>query len=170
MRAKATGAEINAEGPKIQAVTATDVKRVANRYLREGKPDDSRFTRASRARRHQTSPRRVSPSTPVQVKEISPDPFSPTASRRDRVRIARRFNAARDPVTTESSVPKGRMMSFARGPFKPSLQDSARFCIQPGVKTPGYFRLFLRNRGITFLIAALLIGSSFSLPHGFGSR
>ena len=34
-----------------------------------------------------------------------------------------------------------------------------RFCIQPGVKTPGYFQLFLRNRGVAFVIAALLSGS-----------
>src|ERR1700744_3729315 len=54
------------------------------------------------------------------------------------------------------SSPEGTNDVVRRDPFQPSLRDLAHSCIQPGVETPGYFRLFLRNRGLTFFAAALL--------------
>ena len=48
------------------------------------------------------------------------------------------------------------IMSTVPNQSQPSLRDSARSCIQPGAKTPGYFQLFLRNKGAAFLIATLL--------------
>jgi len=50
----------------------------------------------------------------------------------------------RDRVVAESS-PEGTDGSARHNESQPSLRDSARHQIQPGVETPGYFRLFLRN-------------------------
>jgi zinc protease len=44
-----------------------------------------------------------------------------------------------------------------------SLRDLVGFCIQPGVKTPGYSQLFLRNRATTYLAMALFVGG-FGFP------
>jgi zinc protease len=64
----------------------------------------------------------------------------------------------RDYVAAEPS-PEGTNDVVWRGQFQPSLRDSARFRIQPGVKTPGYFQLFLWNKGAAFVAMTLLIGS-----------
>ena len=66
----------------------------------------------------------------------------PSLSRRDSVKIARRFNA-------------GNGLNFAPSPggtteiartILPSLRDLNCFVTQPGVKTPGYYRSSLRDK------------------------
>jgi len=75
----------------------------------------------------------------------------------------------RDSVAVKSS-PEGTNERAGHNQFQPSLRDWARLCTRPGVKTPGYFQLFLRNKGVAFLAATLLF-TSFSVAAqngGFG--
>ena len=53
--------------------------------------------------------------------------------------IARRFNAGKSGVDWQG--PKGRLNPRVR----PSLRDLVSGGVDPGVKTPGYCRTFLRN-------------------------
>jgi len=65
-----------------------------------------------------------------------------TLSRRDSLKIARRFNAGNGSPCASS--PAGTAEN-AR-PFRPSLRDLNRFASQPGVKTPGYCRSSLWDK------------------------
>ena len=56
--------EINDEGPKIQAVTAADVKRVANEYFTKENRTVAIYTRKP-GTTPSDKPQAVSPSTPV---------------------------------------------------------------------------------------------------------
>jgi hypothetical protein len=55
------------------------------------------------------------------------------------MKIARRFNAGKSSVHWRA--PKGRLNPRVR----PSLRDLVPSGVEPGVKTPGYCRPFLRN-------------------------
>lgn len=63
-------------------------------------------------------------------------------SRRDSLKIARRFNAGNGSVCASS--PAGTAEP-ARS-FRSSLRDSNHFAAQPGVETPGYCRSSLRDK------------------------
>ena len=65
-----------------------------------------------------------------------------TLSRRDSVKIARRFNAGNG--LDCASSPAGTAEN-AR-PFLPSLRDSVHFASQPGVEPPGYCRSSLWDK------------------------
>jgi hypothetical protein len=90
-------------------------------------------------------------------------------SRRDSLKIARRFNAGNGlacasspagaralarfnvhlPATQEMSAPlaiRTLKRRERRAPGRPSLRDSIRFASQPGVETPGYCRSSLRDK------------------------
>ena len=54
------------------------------------------------------------------------------------------------------SSAEGATVSAPRNQSQPSLRDSARSWTALGVKTPGYFQFFLRNKAVAFLTAALL--------------
>ena len=51
------------------------------------------------------------------------------------------------------------MTSFEVANFSRPFGTWRAFCIRPGVKTPGYFQLFLRNKGAAFVAMALFLGS-----------
>jgi hypothetical protein len=63
-------------------------------------------------------------------------------SRRDSLKIARRFNAGNGSPCASS--PAGTAET-AR-PFQPSLRDSIHFASPPGVETPGYCRSSMRDK------------------------
>lgn len=65
-----------------------------------------------------------------------------TLSRRDNLKIARRFNAGNGSPCASS--PAGT--AEPARPFRPSLRDSIHFATPPGVETPGYCRPSLRDK------------------------
>jgi hypothetical protein len=65
-----------------------------------------------------------------------------TLSRRDSLKIARRFNAGN--AFDFASSPAGTTENARQ--FLSSLRDLNRFASQPGVKTPGYCRKSLRDK------------------------
>jgi len=65
-----------------------------------------------------------------------------TLSRRDSLKIARRFNAGNGSPCASS--PALRMQAAC--PFQPSLRDSIPFATSPGVETPGYGRSSFRDK------------------------
>jgi|SRR5665213_3214522 len=75
-----------------------------------------------------------------------------TLSRRDSLKIARRFNAGN--AFDFASSPVGTTENARQ--FLSSLRDSIRFASQPGVKTPGYCRSSLRDK----TAARLSLGST----------
>ena len=60
----------------------------------------------------------------------------------------------RDRVTVQTS-PEVTIERVRHDKFQPSLRDSAYSHFRPGVKTPGYFRMFLRNKAAAFTAVAL---------------
>jgi hypothetical protein len=65
-----------------------------------------------------------------------------TLSRRDSLKIARRFNAGNGLACASS--PAGTAENLR--PFLPSLPDSIHFALPPGFETPGFCRSSLRDR------------------------
>ena len=65
-----------------------------------------------------------------------------TLSRRDSLKIARRFNAGNGSPCASS--PAGTAENVR--PFQPSLWDSIHFASPPGVETPGYCHPSLRDK------------------------
>ena len=63
-------------------------------------------------------------------------------SRRDSLKIARRFNAG---IGLDGASSPAGTAENAR-PFLPSLRDSVNIASQPGVETPGYCRSSLRDK------------------------
>jgi hypothetical protein len=63
-------------------------------------------------------------------------------SRRDSMKIARRFNAG---IGLDCASSPGGTAENARQ-FLPSLRDSVHITSQPGVETPGYCRSSLRDK------------------------
>ena len=63
-------------------------------------------------------------------------------SRRDSVKIARRFNAG---IGLDCELSPVGTAENAR-PFRPSLRDSIHITSEPGVETPGYCRSSLRDK------------------------
>ena len=64
------------------------------------------------------------------------------SSRRDSVRIARRFNAG----IASSGAPSPAGTAEPARSFQPSLRDLIHFALQPGVETPGYCRSSLWDK------------------------
>ncbi len=65
-----------------------------------------------------------------------------TLSRRDSLKIARRFNAGNG--FDCASSPAGTAENIRQ--FRPSLRDLNHFTLRPGVETPGYCRSSLRDK------------------------
>jgi hypothetical protein len=77
------------------------------------------------------------------------------SSRRDSVKIARRFNTG---IELQCASSPAGTAEHAR-PFLPSLRDSVHFAAQPGVETPGYCRSPLRGGGIAQINNFLIAGA-----------
>jgi hypothetical protein len=72
-------------------------------------------------------------------------------SRRDSLKIARRFNAGNGLACASSP---GGTAEPAR-PFRSSLRDSIHFAAQPGVETPGYCHSSLRDKTAGAILSKL---------------
>ena len=139
--AKATGARSTLKGRKIQAVTAADVKRVANEYFTKENRTVAIYTRKPGTTPSDTTPGRFTLNA-FAMKKIyqiiigrvpkGQNENSPAFQRRDDV--------------PQNRVPKGRMNAFGATISAVPAGLGARLALEPGVKTPGYFRLFLRNK------------------------
>ena len=75
---------------------------------------------------------------------LMPSDSGERMSRRDIVRIARRFNAGND--VPEIPVPKGRLESWWKRGFNRPFGTDFGWCVPPSVETLGYCRMSLRDR------------------------